>query len=114
MKKVVVLLRDDANEAMRVAAGLTIFGHEVACVVVNPDIAIAADNNNLELLELSEVPIVALQTDTIHKGPEQKTEKKDDQQGDLISNQSEAARFEKLNQSEFKGAIREADAVISL
>ena len=28
IKKILVVARDDAEEAMRVAAGLTIFGHE--------------------------------------------------------------------------------------
>jgi len=38
MKKILVLARDDVDEAMRVAAGLTIFGHQVDCVIVAPGV----------------------------------------------------------------------------
>jgi len=102
MKKVVVLARDDANEAMRVAAGLTIFGHEVGCVLVNPAITISADNSQLELLELSEVAIVALQSN-----------RNQSQSADMTSKEAPAT-FETINNGDFEAALHEADVVVSL
>lgn len=55
-KAVLVLARDDHDEAMRVAAGLTIFGHIVRLVfmdhAVSPE---SATGEQAELLELAEI-----------------------------------------------------------
>jgi len=49
-----VLARRDHAEAMRVAAGLTIFGHAVSLVFMDRPVAETAENAaNAELLELS-------------------------------------------------------------
>lgn len=53
-KKLLVLARRDHAEAMRVAAGLTIFGHAVSLVFMDRPVAETAENAaNAELLELS-------------------------------------------------------------
>jgi len=53
-KKLLVLARHDHAEAMRVAAGLTIFGHQVGLVFLTGPVAETAENAaNAELLELT-------------------------------------------------------------
>ena len=53
-KKLLVLARRDHAEAMRVAAGLTIFGHAVSLVFMDRPVEDTAGNAaNAELLELS-------------------------------------------------------------
>ena len=53
-KELLVLARRDHGEAMRVAAGLTIFGHRVALVFMTSPVAETAENAaNAELLELT-------------------------------------------------------------
>lgn len=53
-KNLLVLARRDHAEAMRVAAGLTIFGHAVELVFMSGPVAETAENAaNAELLELS-------------------------------------------------------------
>lgn len=53
-KKLLVLARHDHAEAMRVAAGLTIFGHQVGLVFMTGPVAETPENAaNAELLELS-------------------------------------------------------------
>lgn len=53
-KKLLVLARRDHAEAMRVAAGLTIFGHAVSLVFMDRPVAESAENvANAELLELT-------------------------------------------------------------
>ncbi len=55
-KSILVLARRDHGEAMRVAAGLTIFGHAVQLVFMTGPVAETAANAELaELLELSEI-----------------------------------------------------------
>ena len=55
-KKIVVLGRRDHTEAMRVAAGLTIFGHEVRLVFMTGPVAdTEANAEQAELLDLAEV-----------------------------------------------------------
>lgn len=55
-KKLLVLARRDHAEAMRVAAGLTIFGHAVDLVFMDRPVAESAENAaNAELLELSDI-----------------------------------------------------------
>ena len=55
-KSVLVLARDDHVEAMRVAAGLTIFGHRVRLVFMDRPVSEAdAANEHAELLELSDI-----------------------------------------------------------
>lgn len=55
-KSILVLGRRDHGEAMRVAAGLTIFGHAVQLVFMTEPVAETAANAELaELLELSEI-----------------------------------------------------------
>lgn len=53
-KKVLVLARRDHTEAMRVAAGLTIFGHQVGLVFMTAPVAeTAANAAQAELLEMT-------------------------------------------------------------
>lgn len=53
-KKLLVLARRDHAEAMRVAAGLTIFGHAVGLVFMDRPVEESAENAaNAELLELT-------------------------------------------------------------
>ncbi|MCF8151523.1 MAG: hypothetical protein K9J80_12335 [Sulfuritalea sp.] len=53
-KKILVLARRDHAEAMRVAAGLTIFGHAVGLVFMSGPVAESEENAaNAELLELT-------------------------------------------------------------
>ncbi len=53
-KKLLVLARHDHAEAMRVAAGLTIFGHQVGLVFMSGPVADTPENAaNAELLELT-------------------------------------------------------------
>jgi hypothetical protein len=55
-RKILVLARRDHGEAMRVAAGLTIFGHRVRLVFMSGPVAHTAQNAAMaELLELSEI-----------------------------------------------------------
>jgi len=55
-KKILVLARRDHVEAMRVAAGMTIFGHEVRLVFMDrPVTEEVAASEHAELLELSEI-----------------------------------------------------------
>lgn len=55
-KKILVLGRRDHTEAMRVAAGLTIFGHEVRLVFMTGPVAeTEANAAQAELLELSDI-----------------------------------------------------------
>jgi hypothetical protein len=55
-RNILVLGRRDHAEAMRVAAGLTIFGHKVRLVLMTGPVAQSEENAALaELLELSEV-----------------------------------------------------------
>ncbi|MCK9382991.1 MAG: hypothetical protein M0P95_18260 [Sulfuritalea sp.] len=53
-KKLLVLARRDHAEAMRVAAGLTIFGHQVSLIFMTGPVAETPENAaNAELLELT-------------------------------------------------------------
>ena len=54
-KKILVVARDDAEEAMRVAAGLTIFGHEVRFLFADEFEVTPRFEENAELLELAAV-----------------------------------------------------------
>lgn len=54
-KKILVMARDDAEEAMRVAAGLTIFGHEVCFLFADEFEVTPRFEENAELLELADV-----------------------------------------------------------
>ena len=55
-KSILVLARRDHAEAMRVAAGLTIFGHRVSLVFMTGPVAETAENAaNAELLEMTEI-----------------------------------------------------------
>lgn len=55
-KNILVLGRRDHTEAMRVAAGLTIFGHEVRLVFMTEPVAeTEANAEQVELLELSDI-----------------------------------------------------------
>lgn len=55
-KKILVLGRRDHTEAMRVAAGLTIFGHDVRLVFMTHPVAeTEANAAQAELLELSDI-----------------------------------------------------------
>lgn len=55
-KNILMLARRDHTEAMRVAAGLTIFGHRVRLVFMTGPVAETAENAAMaELLELSDI-----------------------------------------------------------
>lgn len=55
-KNILVLARRDHAEAMRVAAGLTIFGHHVGLVFMDRPVAESAENAaNAELLEMCDI-----------------------------------------------------------
>ncbi|MBC8258258.1 MAG: hypothetical protein H8E38_04525 [SAR324 cluster bacterium] len=55
-KKISVLARDNHAEAMRVAAGLTIYGHEVSLVFMDHTVAESEENaKQAELLELADI-----------------------------------------------------------
>ncbi len=55
-KSILLLGREDHTEAMRVAAGLTIFGHRVRLVFMTGPVAETPDNaRQAELLELSDI-----------------------------------------------------------
>ena len=55
-KNILVLSRRDPVEAMRVAAGLTIFGHGVRLVFMGPKLTEEQmESENAELLELCEI-----------------------------------------------------------
>lgn len=60
MKSLLVLARNDTVEAMRVAAGLTIFGHVVNLVLMDDSVKIESDNEQLEILELAEIEPLTL------------------------------------------------------
>jgi hypothetical protein len=63
-KKIVILANHDHAEAMRVAAGLTIFGHHVELVFIDRVVEESAENiEQAELLELSEIEPVSLVDD---------------------------------------------------
>jgi len=55
-KNILVLARNNPTEAMRVAAGLTIFGHKIELVFMNRVLTEAeAEGEQGELLELCEI-----------------------------------------------------------
>jgi len=55
-KNILVLGRRDHTEAMRVAAGLTIMGHEVSLVLMREPLAETEENaEQVELLELCDI-----------------------------------------------------------
>jgi len=55
-KSLLLLARRDHTEAMRVAAGLTIFGHAVRLVFMTGPVAETAENaEQAEMLELSDI-----------------------------------------------------------
>jgi len=56
IKTILLLGRRDHAEAMRVAAGLTIFGHQVRLVFMNTPVADTPENaQQFELLELADI-----------------------------------------------------------
>ena len=55
-KKILVLGRRDHTEAMRVAAGLTVAGHEIRLVFMTKSVEETAENElQAELLDLSDI-----------------------------------------------------------
>ena len=55
-RKITILGRNNHGEAMRVAAGLTIYGHEVRIVFMNETVAETEENiKQIELLELTDI-----------------------------------------------------------
>ena len=55
-RKIAVLGRDNHGEAMRVAAGLTIYGHEVRIIFMNESVSETEGNaKQAELLELADI-----------------------------------------------------------
>lgn len=56
IKTILLLGRRDHTEAMRVAAGITIFGHRVRLVFMNTPVADTPENTEqFELLELADI-----------------------------------------------------------
>lgn len=55
IKSILILGRSDPNEAMRVAAGLTIFGHQPSVIFLLPVPETPENAEMAELLEFSEV-----------------------------------------------------------
>lgn len=90
VRAIVVLARNDPLEAMRVAAGLTIFGHEVDLILMHRALTEReASGEQAELLELSDiVPRTTVASMKEH--------------------------FEFLGDAELAVAINTADAVLSL
>lgn len=65
-KKLLVLARRDTNEAMRVAAGLTIFGHDVSLVLLTSEFDQTAYQNEFEdLLDLADIEPMATESASI-------------------------------------------------
>ncbi len=65
IKNIVLLGRRNHAEAMRVAAGLTIFGHQVQLVFMDHEVEDNAENQaQVELLELSGISPVTTVADT--------------------------------------------------
>ncbi|ALE53088.1 MULTISPECIES: hypothetical protein [Candidatus Thioglobus] len=63
-KDILVFAISDHAEAMRVAAGLTIFGHRVSCIFVDRHIEENAETiENAELLELCEIEPLSILDD---------------------------------------------------
>ena len=63
-KNILVLAISDHAEAMRVAAGLTIFGHHISCIFVDRPIEENDENiENAELLELCEIEPLSILDD---------------------------------------------------
>ena len=86
-KKILVLARNDHTEAMRVAGGLTIFGHSVEIVFVDRPIDETPENlEQAELLEITEIEPVSLVSDP---------------------------NMETINQAEFASRLLRADHVYS-
>jgi hypothetical protein len=54
-KSILLLARNDPLEAMRVAAGLTIFGHSIRLIFTVPVPETAESAEQAELLELSDI-----------------------------------------------------------
>ncbi|MDH3637745.1 MAG: hypothetical protein OES09_04700 [Gammaproteobacteria bacterium] len=73
VKTLVVLARRDHAEAMRVAAGLTIFGHTVQLVFMNEPVADnernAAQAELLELTDIEPVTTLAAEPGLAHISP---------------------------------------------
>lgn len=69
-RKLLVLARRDPTEAMRVAAGLTIFGHQVGLVLMTGPVAETPENAaQVELLEMTGITpqtTVAAMADDLH------------------------------------------------
>ncbi len=88
-KQLLVLGRRNHAEAMRVAAGLTIFGHRVRLVFMTGPVADTAENaEQAELLELSDIV------------PE--------------STVAEDTELDRVSPSELAVAMADADAVINV
>ena len=86
-KKILVLARNDHTEAMRVAGGLTIFGHSVKIVFVDRPVEETPENlEQAELLEITEIEPVSLVSDP---------------------------NMETINQTEFASRLLRADHVYS-
>ncbi len=73
-KSIIVLARRNHEEAMRVAAGMTIFGHEVRLIFMSrPLTQEQASGEQAELLELAEIEpettVVEMANDLIYLSP---------------------------------------------
>jgi len=62
MKTILVLARNDVNEAARVAAGLTIFGHHIDLVLMSDTHTHTITEENKEILELADITPIATST----------------------------------------------------
>lgn len=63
MKSLLVLARNDSREAIRVAAGLTIFGHDVNLIMMRKINETDLDENDVEILELADIEPLATSDD---------------------------------------------------
>lgn len=64
IKNITVLAMKDHSEAMRVASGLTIFGHKIECIFTDREIEETPENiENAELLEMCEITPYSLLDD---------------------------------------------------
>lgn len=71
-KSILILGRGDPNEAMRVAAGLTIFGHQPSVIFLLPVPETQENEEMMELLEFSDVESKTTVADDAfpHVGPD--------------------------------------------
>jgi hypothetical protein len=63
MKSLLVLARNDSREAIRVAAGLTIFGHDVNLIMMRKVDESEINATDVEILELADIEPLSTSAD---------------------------------------------------